>query len=392
LPSPAQEYHRGDRAEGSRAPAALLALVEAYRLARRLAGGSRLAGLAAVLGVALCGGFAVSAGAGYSEPVLVGLALLAVGHALDGRLRHALAPAFAAALLRPEMWPFLALLGAVLARRRQLGVPVLVALMLSLLALWFVPDFFGAGDLLRSYERARVPNPGAPALQPQPALESLGRAASLGLAPLFAGVVVVALGPARTGGRRDEARAALHPAGLGLAWVGLVAAMSEGGFSGEERYLMPGVAVACGSAAVGVACAFDAVVEVGGRRGTRGRSSRSRLAICAGTWTRPRAGRWPDCLRRDARRRPARRDRAGRWSRAGAALRPSAHRPYRGPLLAWHLGVHKADVRCHPTVPAVIFRSRLTPAASPAPYAPAADPTPTTLARGGAWEVLETCP
>jgi hypothetical protein len=77
-------------------------------------------------------------------------------------------------------------------------------------ASWFLPDLIGAGDALRSSDRARIPNPGAPALATRPALESLGRA--LGLMPLAAS-------PARSTLRR----AAL--AALGVLAAALVAAL-----------------------------------------------------------------------------------------------------------------------------------------------------------------------
>jgi hypothetical protein len=376
--------------------AAVLALVEAYRLARRLAGGSALAGPVAVLGVGLCGGFALGAAAGGSEPMLIWLALLAVRRGLDGRLRQALAPGFAAALLRPEMWPFLSVLGAVLARRRQLGVPALAALSLCLAALWLVPDLVGAGELLRSYERARVPNPGAPALDPHPAGESLTRATSLPFVPLFAGVIVLAVLVGRGGRRGERARAGLLPGGFGLAWVGLVALMSEYGFSGEERYLMPGVAVASVSAAVGVAWGVqDVAARLGGARGAVICALATLAVVSPSVLARGRALVEESGQVAHAGALAADLPRAIR--RAGGAARlmncgPPHTGPYRGPLLAWHLGVHKAEVGFDPTPSAVIFRSRLTPSARPEPWIPASHPKLTTLARRGPWEVIGTCP
>ena len=56
--------------------AAVLALVLAFRLTRRLAGGSLAAGALGAGGVALCGGFAVHAAAGLSEGLLIAASLL----------------------------------------------------------------------------------------------------------------------------------------------------------------------------------------------------------------------------------------------------------------------------------------------------------------------------
>jgi hypothetical protein len=64
--------------------------------------------------------------------------------------------------------------------------------------------------------------------------------------------------------------------------------------------------------------------------------------------------------------------------------------PYRGPLMAYALHVPKRAVEpdAVPRAPGVVFRARLTAAASPAPPAPA--PFELT-ARAGEWEVLRSC-
>ena len=76
------------------------------------------------------------------------------------------------------------------------------------------PELWGSGDLLRSSERARVPNPGAPALAARPALASLGEAARLVPLPLalaaLAGVVVA---------WRRRGRLPLVLAGAAAAWI-----------------------------------------------------------------------------------------------------------------------------------------------------------------------------
>ena len=96
-----------------------------------------------------------------------------------GRLRAALLRGAACALLRVEAWPFL-LAGRVVAWRRDAGAcgRCWPALALLVPAAWFVPEWLGSGDPLRSGARARVPNPGQPALADVPALASLWAAAS----------------------------------------------------------------------------------------------------------------------------------------------------------------------------------------------------------------------
>ena len=67
-------------------------------------------------------------------------------------------------------------------------------------------------------------------------------------------------------------------------------------------------------------------------------------------------------------------------------------RPYvghlRGPLLAYRLGVEKREVAFAPRTPGVVFRSRLTASAAPAPAVPAGFHE---RARAGRWRVLATC-
>ena len=65
--------------------------------------------------------------------------------------------------------------GVVLWRRRPQDRPLLAALRGRVPAAWLVPELIGSGDMLRSGARARVPNPGQPALADVPALAALAR-------------------------------------------------------------------------------------------------------------------------------------------------------------------------------------------------------------------------
>ena len=223
--------------------AAGVALWLAFRLGREL-GGSRWAGAAAVAGVALAGGFALEAVAGERG------AARDRGRAGGGR--RAGAPGgcarrwrcgAACALLRVEAWPFLLAAGVVAWRRDPGARPLLAALALLVPAAWFVPEWLGSGDVLRSGARARVPNPGQPALADVPALASLWAAAKLLLIPLWIGVVV-ALRDRRArlarGGRRRVGRCSSR------RWP-------QAGFSGEPRYALPGVALLAIAGAAGLA-------------------------------------------------------------------------------------------------------------------------------------------
>ncbi len=152
---------------------AVLAVWLAFRLGRELAG--TWAGVLAAVGVALCGGFPALAAAGAETGWVIAFALLAIEAWRADRLRLALACGVGCALLRVEAWPFLLAAGIVLWRRRPADRPLLAACAIAVPALWFVPEWLGSGDVLRSGSRARIPNPGQPATEAVPALASRAR-------------------------------------------------------------------------------------------------------------------------------------------------------------------------------------------------------------------------
>ena len=91
--------------------------------------------------------------------------LWAVERHLDGRRTHAFLLGFAAALLRPEVWPFWGLYGLWLVYQAWDGAPPWREIVLVFgsgalaLVLWFLPEYLGSGDWLRAASRARDPNP-----------------------------------------------------------------------------------------------------------------------------------------------------------------------------------------------------------------------------------------
>ncbi|HTE62010.1 MAG TPA: hypothetical protein VK631_16790, partial [Solirubrobacteraceae bacterium] len=292
----------------------------------------------------------------------------------------------------------------------------------------------GSGDLLRSGARARVPNPGQPALDDSPGLAALEAALRLPLWPLWAGVAALAVraaAPARSTVAPDAAgapRAALAPAAAGAAWIGIVALMAEAGFSGEPRYAVPGAALIAISGAVGLALAARVIGESARSRrpapalaaraiGERGRSSRA-PALAARAIGEPGRSRRPApalaaavalvvlaAAPRVADLPALRSEQAYQWRLAGdlaEAVRAAGGReavlacgrpyvgPLRGPLMAYRLGVakHVVEPDDPPRAPGVVFRSALSAAASPAPPAP---PRFAETARAGAWQVLASC-
>lgn len=364
---------------------ALVAVLIAARLARRLSGGSAAAAMLAGLGVALSEGWAWHAAVGNSEGLFLALALAALERGLSGRHSSALALALAAALLRPESWPFLALYGAWLWRRDPSLRPWAVVTALVVPIAWFVPELLGSGEALRSAERARVPNPGAPATSANPALTSLAGALAIPLAPLLAAALIPLAEAVRDllRGVRDPPLVAL-PVVVGIGWVLLVAVMAEAGYSGEARYAWPGMALVMVSGAVGMARLIRA----------RARTVRMSALLALACFC---ALRLDDSVQELGRAR----DEARLYASLEQAVAAAGGRravlecgrpvvgPYRGTALAWALRVPKRAVGFDLTPGAIVFRSRLRPEAS---VQPGELPGGVVLARTSRWEVVGSCP
>jgi hypothetical protein len=243
----------------------LLALVAAFALARRIVGPGRLgiaAGVAAALGLVLVAGASRTAIMATSEGFLVLGTLRAVDRHLAGEPRRAFAWGLVACLVRPEPWPLLALYGLWLWRKQLLGLPVVLAAGAGLLAIWFLPDLWGSGDLLRSIQRAgkadltSYARLGRPWLAASHDVGGLPPAAALG--GLAAGLVL-ARGP-----RARTFRLLL--AGT-LAWAGLVVLGVAGGFAGSPRYLFGVAALLTVLGAAGGALALRSAVAFAERSG-----------------------------------------------------------------------------------------------------------------------------
>ena len=214
---------------------ALIAMAGVARLVWARAGG--VAAAAAVALLAFSPWWLLHAAVGNSEPLLVALvAWAAVAHD-DGRFRWAFGLACAAALLRPEVWPFLALYGLWLMRERHLPVRAVVGAGAGVLALWVVPELLGSG-VGSSTRRARAPgSPGSASSADVPFLEVWRDAAEM-LTP----ALLVAVPFLR---RTDRVWLA-----AGAAWILIVAVMAQAGFAGNPRYLIPGLVALLASAAV----------------------------------------------------------------------------------------------------------------------------------------------
>jgi len=191
---------------------------------------------------------------GLSEPLLVALVLGAVWAALDERPGRALGLGATAALLRPEVWPFLALWAYLASRERPRLRLAAIAVALLIPLAWFVPDIVGAGNPLEGGETAR-----AGGLEPLDGVDVLWRALAAPLAACWIGLALLLWQGAfvnRWFAKAPRAVAdrplAILLAGAG-AWVLLVAVMAIAGFAGLPRFLAPATAIVAVAGAVGIA-------------------------------------------------------------------------------------------------------------------------------------------
>jgi hypothetical protein len=228
----------------------------AYRLARRIMGPGYygvVAGVAAALALFSSFKFVRDVALGNSEAILAAFVLLAFERHLDGRRDHALYLGMGAALLRPEAWPFLGLYGLWLwfSEPRLRWRMVVFALIIP--ALWFLPEWWGSGDLFRASSRANNPNPGSPAFSEHPALSIIFKLRSAVIAPVKAGVIVGTAYAMVQWFRHRREKETLWLFLGGFAWLLLVAGMTQAGYAGNYRYLI--VTTAAGSVVGGVGAA-----------------------------------------------------------------------------------------------------------------------------------------
>ena len=246
--------------------AGLLGLVMAYRLAVRLAG-RRSAGVIAAGGLALAPGYLYNAARGDSEGMLVALTLMAVSLHLDGRRHAALLAGTAAALLRPEIWPVLALYGVLLLRRSgsKRTLALLMACAVAVVALWLVPERIGGGDWFRAAARAQIPADQLPGDTGYRFFRTLLYAAGGVVWPFFVGAALAFVAARRRAPRTAADQAVLAMGAGAVAWTVIVALMAEFGFSGNLRYLTVPVAAVCVLGAIGARDGLRVLRAVPGR-------------------------------------------------------------------------------------------------------------------------------
>jgi hypothetical protein len=371
----------------------LLAFAMAYRLAARLAG--PVAGLIAAGSLLLADEFVRNFALANSEGLLVALCLWAVERHLDHRRRDAFVLIFAAALLRPEVWPFWALYGlwmvagAWRARPPRAELALLAGSAVALVVLWFVPEYLGSGDFLRAAARARQANPDSAAYAAVPFLEVFRRSYYILSPPVYAGALIAVGGAwlAWRHGRHDSfAALRLALAAAATALMIVVAAMTQAGFAGNLRYVALPAAVVCVLSGVG----WVDTVRWLRRRWSPAVGVVAGLAVAA-AWAPWASSDWDgvrvtwEQVRRDS---VGDNDLPNAIEAAGGAARIRGcgtvfTGPFHTPAVAWALQLHLDEVQIFPIPPGTVIAGRR----SWLSHDPRFDP----VARSSEWRVLRRC-
>jgi hypothetical protein len=366
----------------------LLALAGAWTLAARL--GGRVAGASAAAVMAISPWWLFNTALGNSEGLLAAAALWAVVAHLAGRRRAALALGTAAALLRPEVWPFLGLYGVWLWRRepsaRAAGVVVPL--------LWLGPDVLGIGGALSASRAARgEPSLGSAALEDVPGLAVLADAVVLLTVP----ATLAAVAGTIAGSRLARALAA-----AAAAWILIVAVMAQAGYAGNPRYLVAAMAFGCVLAGAGGAwlgaeivrrrAGFPAIVPRVRRAVARGAAAGAAVLVVAVLAITA------DELRDQVSDVGARADRrealpdmvtAAGGRDAITSCAPVRTAPDVRPLVAWELDISMLGIDRPPEAPVVVVRWRPHGGGPVEPALPAGDFR--LLGRAPYWEAQAAC-
>ncbi len=350
----------------------LLALAGTYALGARLAG--RWAGAGAAAAMALSSWWWFNTALGNSEGLLAATVVWCALAHLAGRPRAAFWLLTAAALIRPETWPFVIAYGIWL--RKDAPRHVIAGLVLVPL-LWFGPDAIGAGGALGASKAARgIASPGSAGAAADPVLALLGDTATLFTVP----VLLAALFAAAVGDR-----VARSLAGIAAAWVAIVAAMTAAGYAGNPRYLVAAAALACALGGAGAVRLVSAtgirlaaplgavllvvavqVVNAGALRDQSAQlSARVRSAGAFDGVIAAAGGR--DALVRCSRIRTSSRARS---------------------LVAWRLDLPMRDLDAHPERPAVVIRAKWFYGGG---LEPSRGPGYRTLTTAPDWQVIASC-
>jgi hypothetical protein len=366
----------------------LLAIAGAATLAGRLAGA--VAAAAAAGAMAVSDWWLFNTALGNSEGLLAAAVLWAVVAHLAGRHRAALTLLLAAALLRPEAWPFLGGYALWLWRTGSERLGVLAVALLPVPLLWFGPDVIGAGGALGASEAARgTASPESAVNADFPALEVLADFAQLLTIPaLLAAAAGAALG----------GPIARRLAAAGLAWVALVAVMTQAGYAGNPRYNVAAAAVGCVLAGVGVAeLARRFSPRAGSSMGSAARRGPVAWVLAAalvGGVLVFTAGDLSDQVEELGDRADRRTELDELVERVGGPQAVNDCAPARTvqpmkAMLAWDLDVRMENLADPPRAPAAVFRA--PPGYAGGPAEPRVPGGFTPVASAGEWSLVAAC-
>ena len=378
---------------------ALAGVVMAFRVAWRLTRGladspGALAALPALVAGAIAAASVINSRAfvsdnalGYSEGLATALVLIALDRHLDGARRQAFVVGFFAALDRPEVWLVWVPYGAYLFWRDSDARKMIAALFALIPALWFLPELWGSGHLLRGVTRAQHPRSNSPAFTHCPFCTEFSRHAWRTVwtrVKLPAIAVTAAAAFAVLGGRLGSCRrrvgvALLALAAAGFGWWVVVALETQAGFSGNDRYLALSAALV--SVAGGVAWGWGILglsalaPRIAAHRG-RVMLATSLVAVAAfvavPSWigssivnvpTTRRSLSYQAKLREDLGKVVASLGGRSRILRCGTVMTEG----FQVPMVAWVLGVHVDRIQAPPPAgsdpgpaPNVVFQARAT--------------------------------
>jgi hypothetical protein len=364
-----------------------------------------LAGLIAAGSLVNSSGFISNNALGYSEGLATALGLIAVDSHLDGARQRAFVVGFFAALDRPELWFVWGPYGLYLFWRDAGARKLVVALFALIPVLWFLPELWGSGHLLRGVNRAQHPRSNSAAFAKCPVCTVFKKEAwptvlNRVKIPAIIAMFAAAFGLWRTRAgwwrnpgpvdRAVRARAWLLGLGLfGLLWWLGVAIETQAGFSGNNRYLVLGTAPV--AIAGGVAWGWFAGTLAGALRRLGARAAlpsglgRAQVAIPAGAavalalflavppWIGKNVVSLPRThhalvyqahLREDLT--TAVREAGGAGALLNCAGRPASvmTEGFQVPMVAWTLGVHTLRIQVPPSKlapppwPTVILQTR----------------------------------
>ncbi|MDO8211813.1 hypothetical protein [Conexibacter sp. CPCC 206217] len=344
---------------------AFMAVFLAFRLAWRLTGGSlparAIAGVIAAMALFISSQFIRNMTLGNSEGLLVAFTLWGIERHLDGKYRQAFFLGFLSALLRPEIWPFLGLYGLwlmLIDRDRRTLILVLTCGVL-IPVLWLLPEYWGSGNFWRAADRAQQPSPNSPAFAEHPAWQVIKNTWPLMLTPVKAAAAFALVVACWQWVKHRRDLAVISVFGLAVLWIGLIALMTEAGFSGNPRYIILGTTLIAVVGGVGFGRAVDIAGAVVSRIGNDG--NRNWLALGTGVlacvvllgatyhWAGPRFrsfGNLDRALRYQA---ELRIDLSDALDKVGGGERfascgTMATGTYQVPMVAWYVHRHTQDV------------------------------------------------